>query len=453
MSLSYWFVPHTHWDREWYLPFQDFRWKLVGSIDAIIDTLNGEAGFEHFMLDGQTIVLEDYLELRPERRQALQGLIRAGRIAVGPWYVQPDDILVTGEALARNLERGLRQAGEFGGAMSVGYLPDSFGHCSGLPSVLRGFGIESASLMRGAGPELDKVFFHWSSRDGSRVIVAYLVDSYGNGADLVMEPAALQDGLATLVERQKDAMLPGVPLLVMNGMDHRSLEGNLPRVLRESGLQERARIGSLSRYIEAASSIAGIPQWAGELRSCWRFPITVGCTSTRQWIKAEDQAVSSLLEREAEPLSALGSWLGRPYPGVAIDLAWKHLLQNQPHDSICGCSIDAVHEDMRYRYAQARGLGENIAAQAAAAIASRVDSSFAGSGGAVVVAVNPGPSRSAALLAFPAADLPTDPVLVDSEGRRHPVQLLSEGGGSAIFFDERFTPRQLKFAMGMVRDG
>ncbi len=173
MSLAWWFVPHTHWDREWYLPFQDFRWRLVRSIDEILRTLRDDEGFGHFMLDGQTILLEDYLKMRPERRSDLEDLIRTGRIAVGPWYVQPDDILVTGEALVRNLERGIRTAVELGGVMRVGYLPDSFGHSAGLAAILRGFGIRSASFMRGAGPELDKVFFGWSSRDGARVLVAY----------------------------------------------------------------------------------------------------------------------------------------------------------------------------------------------------------------------------------------------------------------------------------------
>ncbi|HTP60024.1 MAG TPA: alpha-mannosidase, partial [Spirochaetia bacterium] len=176
MSVSYWFVPHTHWDREWYLSFQDFRWKLSSAIDAILDTLTGNESFVHFMLDGQAIVLEDYLELRPDRRDALQNMVRQGRLAVGPWYVQQDDVLVTGEALVRNLERGYRVARQFGGVMPVGYLPDSFGHCAALPSVLSGFGLESACLMRGAGPELEKAFFSWSARDGSRVLVAYLVD-------------------------------------------------------------------------------------------------------------------------------------------------------------------------------------------------------------------------------------------------------------------------------------
>ena len=377
-----------------------------------------------------------------------------GRIAVGPWYVQPDDILVTGEALVRNLERGIRTAVELGGVMRVGYLPDSFGHSAGLPAILRGFGIRSASFMRGAGPELDKVFFGWSSRDGARVLVAYLIDSYGNGADLVMEPSAFSEGLATLAERQRESLFPGFPLLVMNGMDHRSIAASLPRVICQAGLQGSSRIGSLADYIHAAEeALTSMPEWTGELRSPWRFPITVGCTSSRYWIKQEDQAVSTLLEREAEPLATLASLRGDRYPSAAIELAWKHLLSNQPHDSICGCSIDQVHDEMRYRYGQARGIAENVAAEAAQALASRADTSFAGPGETMAVAVNPGPARRAAALLFPAARLPARPVMVDANGRRFPVQLLSEEGGGAVFFDERFTPRQLRFAMGMVRDG
>lgn len=453
--MEYWFVAHTHWDREWYLAFQDFRWKLVKAVDRIIDTLRSDGSFTHFMLDGQTIVLEDYAELRPERRGEVVALVGAGRLSVGPWYVQPDEILVTGEALIRNLERGLSLARELGGSMMVGYVPDCFGHIGSLPSIFKGFGIDIACLMRGGGPELDKTFFHWESRDGSRVLVSYLIDSYGNGADLPMDGATLRENLSALIQRQKDALLPGMPLLVMNGTDHRSIVSELPSVIEAAGLSGVATIGPLQGYIEKARAVlpAVIPEWKGELRSAWRFPLIVGCTSTRHWIKREDQEVSTLLERDAEPLAALASWAGEAYPFHAIGLAWKYLLRNQPHDSICGCSIDPVHEDMKYRYAQARGLAHNCAADAAAAIAARVDASFAASGATVAVALNPGPARRNALLSFPAAEVPDNPVLLDREGGRHSAQVIVEGGGSSFFFDERFTPRQLTFVMGMVKHG
>jgi alpha-mannosidase len=209
----------------------------------------------------------------------------------------------------------------------------------------------------------------------------------------------------------------------------------------------------LEHYIEAARGALPdtIPQWQGELRSVYRCPITVGCASVRQWIKREDQAISALLERRAEPLAALASLLGAPSPGAAIDLAWQHLLLNQPHDSICGCSIDSVHDDMRYRYAQARGLAKNIADDAARYIAGRMRGPFTPA--EAIVAVNPAPARSARALSFEVAEVPARPVLQNAAGHLFPIQVVSESGEPALFFDERFRPAQLRLAMGLVRNG
>ncbi len=331
MALEYWIVPHTHWDREWYLSFQDFRWKLVEAIDGVIDTLEVDARFEHFMLDGQTVALEDYLEIRPERRAALASLVAEGRLAVGPWYVQPDDILPSGEALARNLERGLALARSFGASMMVGYLPDSFGHSGSLPALLRGFGIDAACLMRGPGRAINRCLFHWRARDGSKVLVAFLIDGYNNGADLAAEGADIAVGLAELRARQESqgALVEGLPLLAMNGYDHRPIDAGLPALLESANLAgggpggDRAKIGSLEGYLDIARAVqdaADLPERQGELRSTYRSPITAGCVSTRHWIKQEDQEISSLLEGRAEPLAALAFWLGaaagRPGPST-----------------------------------------------------------------------------------------------------------------------------------------
>ncbi len=214
-------------------------------MDEVIDVLDRDPDFGHFMLDGQTVVLEDYLEIRPERSEDLVRLVRAGRIAIGPWYVQPDDVLASGEALIRNLERGIELSREFGGTMRVGYLPDSFGHTGALPVVLKGFGIDTAALMRGPGKELDRSFFRWIGKDGSEILVAYLIDGYGNGADLLMDPEAIGEALVEVGARQAEAQVEGVPLLVMNGTDHRSIEYRLPEVLRAARLRNDSTIGSL----------------------------------------------------------------------------------------------------------------------------------------------------------------------------------------------------------------
>jgi alpha-mannosidase len=117
-------VSHTHWDREWYLTHEQFRFRLVALVDRLLDLLDANPDYKHFHLDGQTIVLEDYLEIRPEQEPRLRKAIEEGRILIGPWYVMPDEFLVSGEALVRNLLRGHRISREFGTPMPVGYLPD-----------------------------------------------------------------------------------------------------------------------------------------------------------------------------------------------------------------------------------------------------------------------------------------------------------------------------------------
>ena len=150
-QLTILLVPHTHWDREWYQTFQQFRIRLVQAVDKLLDILDSDNTFSHFMLDGQTIVLDDYLEIQPEQEERLRQHIRSGRILVGPWYVQPDEFLVSGESLIRNLQVGIRQATDFGNPMYVGYVPDSFGHIAQLPQIFQGVGIDNAVFWRGVG--------------------------------------------------------------------------------------------------------------------------------------------------------------------------------------------------------------------------------------------------------------------------------------------------------------
>jgi mannosylglycerate hydrolase len=178
-------VAHTHWDREWYWPFEHFRLELARVVDDVIDTLERDPGFTCFTLDGQAIVLEDYLELRPQREHRLRALLAARRIVVGPSYVLPDELLVGGEPLVRNLLLGRSVCQRFGAQPSaVGYMPDSFGHPLQLPQVLAGFGIESFVFSRGLGDELDElgVIFRWRAPDGSEVLAIQQLPAYDNFA-------------------------------------------------------------------------------------------------------------------------------------------------------------------------------------------------------------------------------------------------------------------------------
>src|SRR5512135_220133 len=175
-------VSHTHWDREWYLTFQQFRLRLVHLVDGLLDLLATDPEFKHFMLDGQTIVLDDYLRIRPESEPRLRRLIRTGRVLIGPWHILPDMFLVGPEAHIRNLLEGRRQTTRFGRQMTIGYMPDSFGHIGQMPQILQGFGIDNACLWRGVGDQPTE--FWWQAPDGSRVLMLYLRDSYSNGAAL-----------------------------------------------------------------------------------------------------------------------------------------------------------------------------------------------------------------------------------------------------------------------------
>ena len=213
-------VPHTHWDREWYLPFQTFRMRLVGLIDGLIDAMEADPRLA-FTLDGQLATVDDYLEIRPEREERVRALIRAGRLAVGPWLILMDEFLVSGETIVRNLEAGTRRAEELGGSMAVGYLPDMFGHVAQMPQILRRAGIGHAVVWRGVPEAIDRHAFRWIAPDGSTVRTEYLLGGYGNARDLFMisDPAIVRQRVARYV-RSREPIFGDRPILAMYGEDH-----------------------------------------------------------------------------------------------------------------------------------------------------------------------------------------------------------------------------------------
>src|SRR5690606_11612884 len=222
-------VPHVHWDREWYEPFEVMRFHLVRFLDELVDTLEAEPDLPAFLLDGQAVIVEDYLEVRRAQRDRLTALVRAGRLRPGPFYVQPDEFHVSGEGLVRNLLIGCRVSAELGWVMREGYLPDTFGHVHQLPQILRGFGISTFYAMRGFGQDVDETGsqFWWEAPDGSRVLVEWLSESYSNAAVLTGDAAAMRlhhgtlvryDSLPELLDRLGRRAPTGV-LLLLNGGD------------------------------------------------------------------------------------------------------------------------------------------------------------------------------------------------------------------------------------------
>jgi alpha-mannosidase len=354
-------VPHTHWDREWYRTHEEFRYRLVQLLDGLLDLLERDPDFRHFTLDGQTIVVDDYLEVRPEMRGRIAELVRDGRLLIGPWYVLPDEWLVSGEALVRNLRLGLARAAEFGGSMEVGYVPDQFGHVGQLPQIFAGFGMAGAALWRGVGENVGETLFSWEAPDGTRLLSIYLIQGYGNAAHLPLAPAALarrlEDAVASLAPRSRIASL-----LLMNGSDHLEPQPGLPAALAAAAARldgTRVEIGTLPGFLALAKreAPADLPVHRGELRSGLRAPLLEGCASARSPQKRADFRNDRLLTRYLEPLAAWLAELGGDAAPAVLDLAWRVALQNHPHDSICGCSIDAVHEQMDVRFARVEQIG------------------------------------------------------------------------------------------------
>lgn len=408
------YISGTHWDREWYRPFPEFRVLLVRLMDELLDLMESNKDFRYFQLDGQTCVLQDYLEIRPENRERLATLIREGRILIGPWYTMPDLFCVGDEALIRNLLLGRRISREWGvEPMPVGFICDMFGHPSQMPQIFAGFGYGDCVLGRGTNEHSTPMFFHWQSPDGSRVFTFKLQDMHGYGAfalpratlesptfvsSLLKEFAAEMESAgddpgkrASIQEKYFRIELAkyvnheakranGSTLCLMDSMDHIPPAHDVARYLRlirEACPDVAPRHSTLPAFFaEARKTARRTPVRRGELREpskdrCGYLWLIPNCVSARVRLKQANDACQALLEKWVEPFVALANVHGAKIPGNYLRVAWTQLLTNHAHDSICGCSIDQVHRDMMARFDNVRVLGEQLRAQAIGALTER----------------------------------------------------------------------------------
>jgi mannosylglycerate hydrolase len=367
-------VPHTHWDREWYAPFQAFRLRLVQLFDELLPMLERDLSYARFLLDGQTAVIDDYLEVRPDAAATIARLAASGRLQVGPWMILMDEFMVSGETLVRDLQMGLARANDLGGASPVGYLPDMFGHVAQMPQLLRLAGLEHAVVWRGVPAEVDATAFWWEAPDGSRVRAEYLYGSYSNGRDLPDDAKQLVARAHGYELELGKARLPGGSLLLMNGTDHQLPQPWLGRVVAEANTIQsdyRFVVTSLAEYLPEQPT-DGLRVWRGELRSGARANVLMGVASNRVDVHQACAAAERAVERRAEPLSALFLTPDR-YPRRLLEIAWRNLVLNSAHDSACACSHDEVVDAVMVRYQEARQIGEGLAREAAHRLAAEVD--------------------------------------------------------------------------------
>jgi len=405
-------VPHTHWDREWYRTFADFRVSMTRIVREILDRLERDPAFKHFLLDGQAILARDHCEIYPDDAARIRRLVESGRLSLGPWYVLPDEFLVSGESLVRNLMAGHSVAQDLGGVQKVGYMPDSFGHVAQLPQILSRAGIASFIYTRGNGDEIDRLGFEfrWRAPDGSEVLAVNQCAGYCNAGglghheiwhahtarELDLEHAVEQ--VRDLFERMRALGRTDVVLL-SNGCDHFPPQRDTARMLEVLGTafpDTEFRVTGLAPFIEAVrNATAGgsrLEGFEGELRHGRLHHILTGVWSTRMPLKQANDRATGWLAEVAEPLDAYARFAcGMQTRAPLLGAAWRRLLENQPHDSICGCSIDEVHEQMGPRFDEVVETAETVVRETLVGLAPTFAPRSEGDGDTVLCVANPLP--------------------------------------------------------------
>jgi alpha-mannosidase len=427
-------VPHTHWDREWYLPFQRFRIGLVRMLDEVLDAMAADPLYR-FTMDGQLAAVEDYLEIRPSRRGDITRFVAEGRLAAGPWLILADEFLCSGETLLRNLEYGMRGAADLGGAMRVGYLPDQFGHCAQMPQMLALAGLDRACLWRGVPAHVDRDSFAWTGADGTTIETRCLPGGYGNAVALFTgPPEGLPDRLAAFTSLMEGWAAAGEPLLAMYGADHsapaRDITGTglrlatLEEFLTGTGLRDDHGTGLRDDHGAGLGDRRGdgfqpglrdgLPVAEGELRSHARANILPGVISARVPLKQAMARAERVIARYAEPLSAL--WLADSSAAAPmLDMAWRRVIACSGHDSITGCGSDETAQQVAARIAEAEQMGQAVVDLVSATLAAQAPK------GSLVV-VNPSPFERTGLVLADLAEGRTR--LVGADGRAVPIQRL-----------------------------
>ena len=426
------FVPHFHWDREWYEPFQVFRHRLVTALDTVLDTAEANPDFR-FTVDGQLAAVEDYLDMRPENRDRLTALVAGGQLAIGPWLILLDEFLCSGETIVRNLRMGWAAAAKLGGSMPIGYLPDMFGHVAQMPQILARAGIEHAALWRGVPGSVEGHAFRWRAPDGSEVRTEFLFDGYDNGLDVLLVPD--QIGRALDEYAQMTAQRWGSdPVLAMAGTDHAAPDPRLASWLRRDSTEQRPiTIATLDEYIREHAHDQVSSVVTGELRSHVRGNILPGVISVRRSLKQRMADAERTIDH-AERLTAL--WTGRDESRF-LALAWHKIIESTAHDSVVGSGTDETADQVQARLAEAAHIARAVRDSALAERAA-----FVPSDGYLVA--NPLPFPRTALVEVDVLAPATGTALVakSADGSTRPVQLTSVA--PTVLSDERMDASQLE---------
>lgn len=347
-------VPHFHWDREWYFTAEESKILLVNDMEEIMDMLETNPDYPYFVLDGQTSILEDYLSVKPENKDRLQNLITQGRLIIGPWYTQTDEMVVGGESIVRNLLYGKLDCEKFGPRMMIGYLPDSFGQSARLPQILNGFDIRRCMFWRGTSERMgtSKTEFYWEGDTGAKVLVQLLPLGYAIGKYLPIDKKELKERMDKYLE-VLDAGATTDHILLPNGHDQMPVQKNIFEVMRQIEDCYPGRKTTLGKYedlFDLLEKETNLDTIRGEFLDGKYMRVHRSIYSARADLKAANTRIENKITNILEPLASIAYSLGFSYEHGLIENIWKELLKNHAHDSIGCCCSDKVHRAIADRF-------------------------------------------------------------------------------------------------------
>ncbi|MBZ2175101.1 hypothetical protein K8M07_07515 [Schnuerera sp. xch1] len=356
-------IPHTHWDREWYFTSSKSMIYSLHVFDEVIEYLEENTKFKCFILDGQTSIIEDYLLMRPNMETRVKKLVKDNKIITGPWYTQPDTLVVSGESLIRNLLYGTRKAKELGRTMKVGYLPDSFGMSEQMPQIYRGFGFKYAAFRRGIADRLIRNReFYWSSPNGDEVFV-HNIYAYGSFGYPPENSDEIKDSMIEIIDKLKDKYRTGL-ILLFNGEDQKPIRKNLPHIIdkaKEVLPDVDFEIMSMEEgLIELEKSHVDFERYQGEFTFGQYSRTHKSIFSTRADLKIMNNRIENYLQNIAEPISSLAYILGFKYEENVFEKVWKLMLDNSAHDSIGMCNSDETNRYVKHRFIEAANLSTSL---------------------------------------------------------------------------------------------
>ena len=392
MKKKVYIISHSHWDREWYMAYEQHHMRLIELIDDLLELFEVDPSFNSFHLDGQTIILDDYLQVRPEKRQAIQQAINEGKLRIGPFYILQDDFLISSESNVRNMLIGMEESRKWGTLVMLGYFPDTFGNMGQTPQLMKQAGISAAAFGRGVKPigfdnqvlEAENYSSQysemwWKGPDQTAIFGLLFANWYSNGNEIPVEKeAALAFWKQKLADAEQYASTNH--LLMMNGVDHQPVQKDISKAIHLANelFPDYEFIHSnFTDYLEAVQK--DVPEDLGSVEGELTSQETDGwytlanTASARVYLKQWNTKVQRQLENITEPLATMAYEVSGNYPHDQLDYAWKTLMQNHPHDSICGCSVDSVHREMIPRFEKADEVGKYLAQDSLEQLTAAID--------------------------------------------------------------------------------